>query len=1164
MTGSTTRTATHRRLASLALVATLGASLLSAIHPASVQAVPSLVVDPDSGVPGATLIARGTGFPSGVPIDIRWGAIGGPTLASATTTSAGAFRTTFIIPAAAEPIQYRVFACVAGSAPCPLSAADVVTVLPPPTPSPSPTPSPTPKPTPTPTPTPKPTPRPSPSPSSTPTVAPSASSITTEPSPPQPTPTLSFPVGVATPAPTPLDVAAITPAPTPPDHEAAPETPFPNLVARGIEVTQGMQNLANDMPLVVGRRTYARVYVDVQGAASWPHVTGGLEARRGGQQIGWIWPDNVSIIARSGGGDRTKLDDSLLFRLPASWVDGTVTLTAFVFSYFVDSPFTEEPNGDDNDASVSIRFRDALPLTIHLAPLHLHRSYHPSDVERVYQPNTGEILLGGSDDNGATDRITDGLFRYLPISTLNVDTFTGPIYPPAHANGNEWDLGGDCDTTLTNWGGATVRIADWTVLMEDTDGIEVGDYVVPDRDFIATMDRRFTIDYFYPQADGSAFAAGTASGFGPTPIPGAPVFAYPCVIITDELHETNEALALYRVFYDWQDEREMFVGMMHPTMPAPFGGIASANTDSLTMRMMDSGSSANPWWHWGAEILGHEAGHQSGLGHVPCKDEDADGIPDEIAGGGLDETHPMMLAFPDCRLAEVDPEGWYGLDVYGDDYGTGGPTVFSNDPTASAPNRAFPLMSYVGPGWIDPYHWCRLLTFYGVPCSPTELGLPWRKPPPTGDGSPPFAGLTPPPADAPAPGTDIALVRLSDIDVFGVDRRWTLSSVETTDTATPDLLELLASEAAVDPDAASVLGRLEVRRSDGSTSWSAPVIEPDVPHDAGDTVDGRDFLTWRKNSLDEPSGTVDFMAVPLGPDDREIVFVPADGRNGATLAGSSRPPEVRDLRRDTPDGDPTPPTLTWQATDPDGDTLTATILYAPDGEHWQVVATDIAGSAYRVDSLDALPSGDAERYRVVVFDGFRSASAEVPAYLPGAGKYPTVRLTRASSTATSVPLGAMVTIDASAFDLEDRTLSGDGLRWSSSLDGDLGSGPELRTRDLSPGEHAITVEATDSDGQVGSATVTVIVDPSVVEERPRPETEAALDRVFVSLASGGSGAPTTPAPSDPASQPGLPAPILLGLLVVILLAVGGTSVWIRMAQTHSAGGAPTDDPPLSG
>jgi len=43
-------------------------------------------------------------------------------------------------------------------------------------------------------------------------------------------------------------------------------------------------------------------------------------------------------------------------------------------------------------------------------------------------------------------------------------------------------------------------------------------------------------------------------------------------------------------------------------------------------------------------------------------------------------------------------------------------TVISNDETASEPNQGFPLMGYLGPRWVSPWEYCKLLRSYGVSC----------------------------------------------------------------------------------------------------------------------------------------------------------------------------------------------------------------------------------------------------------------------------------------------------------------------------------------------------------------------------------------------------------------------------------------------------------------
>ncbi|OGD15537.1 MAG: hypothetical protein A2W20_05070 [Candidatus Aminicenantes bacterium RBG_16_66_30] len=69
---------------------------------------------------------------------------------------------------------------------------------------------------------------------------------------------------------------------------------------------------------------------------------------------------------------------------------------------------------------------------------------------------------------------------------------------------------------------------------------------------------------------------------------------------------------------------------------------------------------------------------------------------------------------------------------------------------------------------------------------------------------------------------------------------------------------------------------------------------------------------------------------------------------------------------------------------------------------------------------------------------------------------------------------------ADASDVEDDTLA---VSWTSSRDGEIGTGTEVFRRDLSFGTHTVTAATTDSDGfsASDSITITIVNDPPVVE-----------------------------------------------------------------------------------
>ena len=71
--------------------------------------------------------------------------------------------------------------------------------------------------------------------------------------------------------------------------------------------------------------------------------------------------------------------------------------------------------------------------------------------------------------------------------------------------------------------------------------------------------------------------------------------------------------------------------------------------------------------------------------------------------------------------------------------------------------------------------------------------------------------------------------------------------------------------------------------------------------------------------------------------------------------------------------------------------------------------------------------------------------------------------------------GSEVEFSATATDPEDGSLSGGAFTWSSSLDGDLGTGSPLATTGLSVGSHTVTVTAADSRGLEDTDAITVTV-----------------------------------------------------------------------------------------
>lgn len=87
-----------------------------------------------------------------------------------------------------------------------------------------------------------------------------------------------------------------------------------------VEVTQGIQNLLNQVPMIAGKTTYVRVFVrgNTEGGRTVPAVGARLTVD-GGAAIAPI--GRRSIVPPAAGSDPRTLDDSFLFELPRNVLD---------------------------------------------------------------------------------------------------------------------------------------------------------------------------------------------------------------------------------------------------------------------------------------------------------------------------------------------------------------------------------------------------------------------------------------------------------------------------------------------------------------------------------------------------------------------------------------------------------------------------------------------------------------------------------------------------------------------------------------------------------------------------------------------------------------------------------------------------------------------------
>jgi len=165
-------------------------------------------------------------------------------------------------------------------------------------------------------------------------------------------------------------------------------------------------------------------------------------------------------------------------------------------------------------------------------------------------------------------------------------------------------------------------------------------------------------------------------------------------------------------------------------------------------------------------------------------------------------------------------------------------------------------------------------------------------------------------------------------------------------------------------------------------------------------------------------------------------------------------------------------TITWDASDLDGDPLLFTVSYSSDGNQWSPLAYNQAENSLTVNAAN-LPGSDSALIRVTATDGVNTTSDESDLPFAISRKGPQPIIASPSVSETTVGSGQLL-LQGSAYDLEDGPLADSSLTWSSSIDGALGTGSNLLVN-LTPGSHTITLTAVDADANSATSEVSINV-----------------------------------------------------------------------------------------
>ncbi|MDB4891615.1 MAG: peptidase and in kexin sedolisin [Gemmatimonadetes bacterium] len=174
-------------------------------------------------------------------------------------------------------------------------------------------------------------------------------------------------------------------------------------------------------------------------------------------------------------------------------------------------------------------------------------------------------------------------------------------------------------------------------------------------------------------------------------------------------------------------------------------------------------------------------------------------------------------------------------------------------------------------------------------------------------------------------------------------------------------------------------------------------------------------------------------------------------------------------------------TLSGSATDPEDGVLAGAALA------WRSSRDGVIGTGATF-STSSLSLGT-HVVSLIASDG-QSASDTATVTVTIVANQPPIATIATPANGATFAAGSNVNFTGAASDLEDGTLGGASLVWTSSIDGQIGVGSSLSTSALSTGTHIITLTAKDSRNASGVATLTVIINarPSAIITSPANNT----------------------------------------------------------------------------
>jgi hypothetical protein len=248
----------------------------------------------------------------------------------------------------------------------------------------------------------------------------------------------------------------------------------------------------------------------------------------------------------------------------------------------------------------------------------------------------------------------------------------------------------------------------------------------------------------------------------------------------------------------------------------------------------------------------------------------------------------------------------------------------------------------------------------------------------------------------------------------------------------------------------------------------------------GATLADNAFTPMLSSEVDDWMNFVE--TVPFAAGTRRVQLIANDGSLLVEQVVSANPPVVSNVSlpgASSPlDGTVT---LVWQASDPDGDTLSYDVLYSANEGRFRLLASGLSSSSYTFDTAE-LSGGDGV-FQVVASDGVNTAQAD-SASLPVVMKAPQVHIL-SPVEGQQIQYGQPLNLVGYGQDPQDGMMEDvSNLLWSGP-DGPIDVGPVVGMTEVEvAGTVTITLQATNSMGISAEASVQVVVGDELGDPPP--------------------------------------------------------------------------------